>query len=482
MKRKSGVLLHISSLPGNYGCGSFGAEAKHFIDVIAASGFSYWQVLPFCIPDSFASPYSSVSTFSGNPNFIDLDILFSNGLVTRAELESARAVSPYSCDFGELHKTHMPILMRAAERAAADKTIAAKTDEFMASHPKIADLCRFLAIKSANGGKSWLEWTTDACPDKLLSAWRFIEYEFFRQWEAVLRYAHERGIYVIGDIPFYVSLDSSDVYFDKKEFQLDEDGRPAWVAGVPPDYFSADGQLWDNPLYDWDAREKDDFSFWRERIGFMLELFDGVRIDHFRAIESYYRIKAGSENARGGEWRRGPGKPFVDMINDTAGGKLVIAEDLGDITDDVRSLLEYSGFPGMKVLQFGFLGCGDSSHRPHHYINNCVAYTGTHDNNTLLGAIWEMPPHVRDELFEYCGCPSDWNAARERVVKTVLASSAGLAVIPMQDILGYGADTRMNTPGVASGNWKFRVTRDQLDGIDKNKYRRMNELYARYRG
>lgn len=481
MKRQSGVLLHISSLPGDYGCGSFGNDAKRFIDLIADAGFAYWQTLPFCIPDLYGSPYSSVSTFSGNPYFIDLDILYEQGLITKAELAAARAPSPYACDFERLGKQRLPLLYSAAARAYKKNEIVSAVDEFMAENPRVASLCRFMAIKERNHGVHWLRWTDEECDDNTLFAWRFIEYEFFHQWSEIRAYAKKRGIKIIGDIPFYVSLDSSDVWGEPEQFQLDNERRPTWVAGVPPDYFSADGQLWENPLYDWDVMKKDGFSFWRDRLSFMLSLFDGVRLDHFRAVESYYRVKAGEKTARNGEWQPGPGREFVDMVWDVAGDKLIIAEDLGDITDEVRELLDYSRFPGMRVLQFGFLGSGDSLHRPHNYVHNCVAYTGTHDNNTLLGSIWEMPPHMRSELFDYCGCPDDWNRARERIVRDVLASSAGLVILPIQDILGYGADTRMNTPGVADGNWRFRVTREQLKSIDTAVYRRINEIYARYR-
>lgn len=481
MKRQSGVLLHISSLPGDYGCGSFGNDAKRFIDMISDAGFAYWQTLPFCIPDLYGSPYSSVSTFSGNPFFIDLDALYEQGLVTKAELAAARAPSPYSCDFELLGKQRLPLLYSAAARAYKKEETVYAIDRFMMENPRIESLCRFMAIKEKNQGRHWLRWSDEVCDGDTLFAWRFIEYEFFRQWSEIRDHAKKRGIKIIGDIPFYVSLDSSDVWGEPEQFQLDSERRPTWVAGVPPDYFSEDGQLWENPLYDWDVMIKDDFAFWRDRLSFMLSLFDGVRLDHFRAVESYYRIKAGEKTARNGEWKQGPGRDFVDMVRDVAGDRLIIAEDLGDITDEVRELLDYSRFPGMRVLQFGFLGGGDSLHRPHNYVNNCVAYTGTHDNNTLLGSIWEMPPHMRSELFDYCGCPDDWNRARERIVHEVLASHAGLVILPIQDILGYGADTRMNTPGVADGNWRFRVTREQLASIKTAAYLRMNEIYARYR-
>lgn len=480
MKRQSGVLLHISSLPGDYGCGSFGEEAKRLIDLLAKAGFSYWQTLPFCIPDQFGSPYSSVSTFSGNPNFIDLDTLYQAGQITKEELLRARVASPYSCDFGRLNQERLPLLRRAASRAYEDTRTAAMVDVFMEEHPRVAALCRFMARKKANGGLPWLEWSEGAsvCEEEE-RAWRFIEYEFFRQWGEIRTYAHKKGVKIIGDIPFYVSLDSSDVWGEPEQFQLDEKRRPTWVAGVPPDYFSEDGQLWENPLYNWDFMERDGFSFWRDRLSFMLSLYDGVRLDHFRAVEAYYRIPAGEKTARNGQWKKGPGEAFIDMVKEVAGDKLIIAEDLGEITDEVRRLLEYSGFPGMRVLQFGFLDSGDSAHRPHNYINNCVAYTGTHDNNTLLGAIWEMPPQMRREMFAYCNAPDDWSQACKQIVRTVLASSAGLSILPIQDILGYGADTRMNTPGVAEGNWQYRVTREQLASIDTAGFKSINDLYAR---
>ena len=309
MKRQSGVLLHISSLPGDYGCGSFGDDARRFIDLLADGGFAYWQTLPFCIPDMFGSPYSSVSTFSGNPNFIDLDTLFREGLVTKDELLSSRAASPYSCDFNALRKERLPLLRRAASRAYQNKKTVAEIDDFMKKNPRISALCRFMAAKEANGGKCWLEWDkNEPVPENAVQAWRFIEYEFFRQWEDIRAYAHKKSIKIIGDIPFYVSLDSSDVWGDPEQFQLDEKRRPTWVAGVPPDYFSADGQLWENPLYDWDHMEADNFAFWRDRLSFMLSLYDGVRLDHFRAVESYYRVKAGERRRATASGKRAPAR------------------------------------------------------------------------------------------------------------------------------------------------------------------------------
>lgn len=479
MKRKSGILLHISSLPGKYGCGSFGDGARDFVNKLADGGFTYWQVLPFCVPDAFFSPYSSASAFSGNPYFIDLGILCDNGLITETERLTAEEKKPYVCEFGRLSEERMALLFRAADRALKDAKIAVAVDEFMLQNPRVSEFCRFMALREANGNLIWHSWTVDEPDERAESRWRFIEYEFFRQWASVKAYANEKGIKIIGDIPFYVSLDSSDVWGSREQFLLDKDGRPEWVAGVPPDYFSEDGQLWGNPLYDWKHMKNDGYSFWRERISFMLTLFDGVRIDHFRAIESYYAIPGDAVTAKNGEWRKGPGMELIKVIKEIAGDKLIIAEDLGDITDEVRELLEESGFPGMRVMQFGFLYDGDSLHRPHNYVENCVAYTGTHDNNTLLGSIWEMPPERRADLFDYCGCPNDWNEACVDVIRSLMASKAGLAIFPIQDILGYGADTRMNKPGVTDDNWNYRVTFEQLKSVNTSFYRRLNKLYGR---
>lgn len=480
MKRESGILLHISSLPGKYGCGSFGKGARAFVDALVEGGFTYWQTLPFCVPDSFFSPYSSASAFSGNPYFIDLDILFENGLITKTELTLAEEKTPYACEFDRLSKERTALLFRAAARALKNEQIAHEIDSFMAENPRVSEFCRFMALREANGDTMWHDWKTNVPNTETEASWRFIEYEFFRQWALVKAYANEKGIKIIGDIPFYVSLDSSDVWGSREQFLLDSDGRPEWVAGVPPDYFSEDGQLWGNPLYDWAHMKKDGYAFWHERISFMLTLFDGVRIDHFRAIESYYAIPGDAVTAKNGKWRKGPGMELINVIKEVAGDKIIIAEDLGDITDEVRALLDESGFPGMRVMQFGFLDDGDSLHRPHNYVENCVAYTGTHDNNTLLGSIWEMPPERRADLFDYCGCPNDWSAACVDVIRSVMASKAAIVILPMQDILGYGADTRMNKPGVTDDNWNYRVTFDQLASVNKAFYRRLNKLYGRY--
>lgn len=479
MHRSSGVLLHVSSLPGKYGCGDFGRGATEFIDKAAACGFSLWQVLPFCVPDRYASPYSSMSTFSGNPYFIDLEELHRRGLLTADELAAAEQKSPYACEFERLGAERLPLLFRAAARAAQDPDTVAAVDAFIATNPRVAEFCLFMAKRTANGGSAWQEWTTDGFDDRVLFAWRFIQYEFFTEWANVKAYANSKGISVIGDIPFYVALDSSDVWGSRSQFLLDRDGRPEWVAGVPPDYFSADGQLWGNPLYDWKHMKTDGWSFWRDRLTFMLSMFDGIRIDHFRAVESYFAIPGNADTARDGRWRRGPGLEFAKMIKDIAGDKLIIAEDLGDDTAKARVLIEKCGFSGIRVLQFGFTSGRDMHHRPHSYPAKCVAYTGTHDNNTLLGDVYEMPPDCRRELFDYCGCPDDFDAACVQIIRALMASAADTVILPMQDVLGFGADTRMNRPGIGEGNWTFRITYDQLASVDVGRFARMNELTGR---
>lgn len=468
--------MHISSLWGEYSEGSLGKAAKEWIDFISDCGFGVWQVLPFCLPDDFSSPYKSYSAFSLNPYFIDLDRLHEMGLLTSAELEGARQCTPYSCEFERLFAERMPLLARAAERFSDSGKIRGFLDE----HKQTENFCRFMALRKANGELTWNEWTVGEPDESEQRLWEFTQYIFFEQWKEIREYAHERGVKIIGDIPIYVSWDSADVWSNPTQFLLDARSLPTAVAGVPPDYFAKDGQLWGNPLYDWEAMQNDGFSWWKERISFMTELFDGVRIDHFRGIESYYSIPADAETAKDGVWCKGPGLALIDAIKSVSGDRLLIAEDLGDITDAVHELVEKSGFPGMRVLQFGFQGDSDSPHLPHNYKNNCIAYTGTHDNNTLLGYVWELDADTRKRLLSYCGFEGDdWNSCYDSVLRTMFASHAGLLILPVQDLLLYGSDTRLNVPGRSGGNWSYRITRGQLDGINRDKFRKWNSEYGR---
>ncbi len=475
MKRSSGVLMHVSTLFGDYSIGSFGDNAKKFIDFLSDCGFSYWQTLPFCMTDKYNSPYKSFSAFSVNPYFVDLDVLYKKGYITKTDLDEAKQKTPYSCEYKRLYEERIALLAKASQKAPKDKVT-----EFINSNKHIKKFCEFMALKGANNDKEWQEWTVDTYDEKELFAWQFTQYEFFTQWMEIKTYANQKGIKIIGDMPMFVDLDSSDVYFDKESFLLDEKGYPTSVAGVPPDYFSADGQVWGNPHYNWDKMQADGFGWWKDRLSHMLTLFDGVRIDHFRGLEAYFSIPYGAKTAKDGKWVKAPGKELIDALRDITNGSLVIAEDLGDITDEVNALVEYSTFPGMRVLQFGFLSDGDTPHRCHNYINNCVAYTGTHDNNTLLGYVWEMNQRDRKHLFEYCNYTGDLHGAyNDAIIKTMFASAAGLVILPIQDLLLFGNDTRINIPGKSDGNWEYRITLDNLNSIDVSKYRRLNELYGR---
>lgn len=476
MKRSSGVLMHVSSLWGDYSEGSFGKEAKLWIDFLSRCGFSYWQVLPFCLPDEYNSPYKSFSAFSGNPFFIDLESLYEQGLLTDAELEAAKQRTPYSCEFSRLQAERMDLLAKAAGRF----TEWNKVNEFFSSHPKVEEFCRYMALRTANGDTPWTQWETDKYDVTLYRTWAFTQYIFFTQWAQIKSYANARGIKIIGDIPIYVAWDSADVWASPEQFLLDKDGEPTCVAGVPPDYFCADGQLWGNPLYDWEKMKADGYGWWCERIKYMCELFDGVRIDHFRGLESYFSIPAGQTTAKGGKWVKGPGMDFINALKPYCEGKLIIAEDLGDITPEVHALVEESGFPGMGVLQFAFIGDENSPHIPHNYKNNCVAYTGTHDNNTLLGYVWEAGEDERRRLLAYCGFDGeDWNTCYDHLLRTMMASHAGLVIFPVQDLLLYGEDTRLNKPGSCEDNWSYRITKEQLDTVKTEKFSRWNDLYGR---
>lgn len=475
-ERKSGVLMHISSLFGDYGIGSFGEGAKEFIDFLKECGFTYWQTLPFCMADDCNSPYQSYSAFGGNPYFIDLDILFKKGLITAEELESQKQSTPYSCEYSRLYHTRFDILKKAGKHAQNKSEI----NEFIEKNKYLKDFCEFMGRKAANGGKPWYEWENDSIDNATFEMWKFIQFEFFAEWNEIKKYANEKGIKIIGDVPIYVALDSSDTWGNPQYFMLDRDNVPTSIAGVPPDYFCEDGQKWGNPLYNWEEMKKDGYKWWCDRISHMLTIFDGIRLDHFRGFESYWSIPKDAKTAKEGEWKKGPGIELCEKFKEIASDKLIIAEDLGDIDDNVRKLVKDSGFPGMNVFQFGFFGDTKSNHMPHNYKENSVSYTGTHDNNTLLGYLWELNENERREMLFYCGYESeDWERGYNNILKTVFESHSGLVIFPIQDLLGYGSDTRLNIPGKADGNWQFRITKDQLNTIDKEKFKKYNRIYGR---
>ena len=356
----------------------------------------------------------------------------------------------------------------------------------------LEDYSLYMAIKDSLNGISWIEWPKelknrekDALAEarekltKEVGFYCFQQYWFFKQWTELKTYANEKGVEIIGDVPIYVAFDSADAWAQPELFQFDENNLPVGVAGCPPDAFSATGQLWGNPLYDYEKMESDGFAWWKRRVSKALELFDGLRIDHFRGFESFFSVPSDAKTAREGKWVKGPGKKLIDAIKSVSGEKLIIAEDLGDITPEVKELVDYSGFPGMRVFQFAFLG-GDNPHLPHNFEKNCVAYSGTHDNNTLLGYLWELDGGTRQKMLEYCGFKGDdWGRGCDDIIRTLFASSAGLLMLPIQDVLGFGSDTRLNRPGIASGNWAFRVTAEQLSGVDRSKYYKLNQTYFR---
>lgn len=474
--RKSGVLMHISTLNGDYSIGSFSDEAKKFVDFLSDCGFSLWQVLPFSIADECNSPYKSYSAFGINPYFIDLKKLHKKGLVSVDELNFYKQNTPYSCEYERLYNERIPFLIEVSKRSNEKEKIEA----FIKKDTYLEKFCEFMALKSVNNNLEWNKWQNFDVDSDVLFGWKFIQYELFTQWAEIKEYANSKGIEIIGDIPIYVAYDSADLWSNKEEFMLDEKGYPKLVAGVPPDYFSNDGQLWGNPLYDWDKMKKNGYKWWLDRVKHMLTLFDGIRIDHFRGLESFWAVDANETTAKNGKWIKGPGMDFINEIKKIADDKLIIAEDLGEITPAVEKLVADSGFPGMRVLQFGFLSDDDNPHKMHNYIKNCVAYTGTHDNNTLLGYLWELQADKKRTLLRYCGYDNEnWEGGYDSIVRTIFASSADTVILPIQDLLKYGSDTRLNTPGTSENNWLYRITEEQLLSIDKNYYKELNNLYKR---
>ena len=484
--------MPIFSLPSPYGVGTMGAQARDFVDFLAAAGQSCWQVLPLG-PTSFGdSPYQSFSSFAGNPYFIDLDTLAGEGLLDEGEYRSVNWGSdPMYVDYALLYQLRYPVLRKACERLLAqDRPDFA---QFCAEQADwLEDYALFMALKDKYQGCAWLQWPEGVrlrkknalykakkLLEKEIAFWKGVQFLFFRQWGELKQYANSRGISIIGDLPIYVSGDSAEVWANQSQFQLDEKGAPTEVAGVPPDAFTADGQLWGNPLFDWEKMRSDGYAWWMKRIAFQFRLYDTLRIDHFRGFESYYAIPYGDTTARNGHWRPGPGIEFFNKVRETLGEKDIIAEDLGYLTPEVHQMLQESGYPGMKILEFAFDSRdGGNDYLPHRYPRHCVVYAGTHDNDTIQG--WAATSDPDDLAFarDYLRL-NPQEGYHWGMMRGAWASPADLAVMQFQDVLGLGSEARINIPSTLGTNWKWRAMPGTYSLELARKLRRDMEVYQR---
>ena len=491
--RESGILCHISSLPSPYGIGALSKEAFEFVDFLKKAGQSFWQILPLGPTGYGDSPYQSFSTFAGNPYFIDLVKLIDDGLLTKEECDALDFGSnPEAVDFGRQYESRFKALRIACERFRGhipdDYYIFTQKNSFW-----LEDYALFMALKDENGGKCWHEWDTDLRdrrPDALAAAsarltkeigfWRFQQYEFDRQWKALLAYAHKNGVSFIGDIPIYLASDSADAWANPRLLQFNAENESIAVAGCPPDGFSADGQLWGNPLYDWEYLRENGYDWWIRRIAHCLERFDVLRVDHFRAFDEYYAIPFGSENAKDGRWEKGPGIEFFEAVKRELGKVSIIAEDLGYLTDSVRKLVRDTGFPGMKVLQFAFDSSEDSDYLPFYFTRNAVVYTGTHDNETTLGWVGNLNDHDRDFARRYIhSINTSYGEFVWDLIREAQRSVCDLCIIPMQDYLVKGNEARMNRPATMGSNWQWRMKPHELSDALSASILEMTKLYGR---
>ena len=487
--RGSGILMHITSLPGPYGVGTMGAEAFAFVDFLKKAGQSYWQILPLNPTGYGDSPYQSSAAFAGNPYLIDLDVLVKEGLLKPEEPGSLRwSTAETNVDFGLLYRNRMTLLRRAYGRF----TDAQALSEFCLENGSwLSDFALYMALKDQNGGKPWYQWEEALKrrePDAVWQArqrlkdeirfYSFVQYLFYKQWSQLLEYAHENGIRVIGDVPIYVPLDSVDVWSNPELFQLDADLQPTAVAGVPPDAFTAQGQLWGNPLYRWDVLKNDGYRWWIRRLAAAGRLYDQVRLDHFRGFEAYWSVPFGDTTARGGKWEKGPGMDFIRAVQEALPRLKLIAEDLGCLTQEVLDLRDDSGLPGMKVLGFAFDSREPSAYLPHNYIGNTVCYTGTHDNMTMRQWFETAKPDAVAYAAEYMHLTEQegyvWG-----VIRTALSSVSDTCIVQMQDYLELGGEARMNFPGTMGSNWTWRAEKGSYNDILAGRIFRLTKLYGR---
>ena len=496
MARTTGVLLPISSLPSKYGIGCFSKSAYDFVDWLKAAGQCYWQILPL-VPTSYGdSPYQSFSTYAGNPYFISLEALIEEGVLTEEECDSVDfGDDETNVDYEKMYKGRYKLLRLAYERSNVSHNEA--YNRFVDENSWwLKDYALFMSVKDIFDGKSWNEWAEDIRLryDYAMDYYRrecyfdiefhqYMQFKFYEQWMKLKSYANYNGVRIIGDIPIYVAMDSADAWAHPELFQLDKDNVPIVVAGCPPDGFSATGQLWGNPLYNWDYHKNTGYAWWMERLGYVFKMYDVVRIDHFRGFDEYYSIPYGAENAMTGHWEKGPGIDLFNRMKQVLGDREVIAEDLGYVTDSVRWLVAESGFPGMKVFEFAFDSRDSGSandYLPHNYIPNSVVYSGTHDNETLKGWFEAISDEERQMARDYI---CDYHTPDDKIylsfISTILMSKSDLSIIPMQDYLGLDNTCRTNTPSTVGKNWKWRVTNEQLSEELRDKLRELAMRYGR---
>jgi len=479
--RQAGVLLHPTSLPGEWSCGDLGAEAYHFVDFLAAARQRVWQILPLGPTHEDNSPYQSLSAYAGNPDLISIEQLQEwNWLPADCE------VDPASSDKGELIRQAL-----VQFQACADEAEQREFERFVVqSSHWLEDYALYRVLKDHRQQQGWFDWP-DELRDRLpqavetarqlfsraLAEIRFEQFLFSRQWHALKRYANERNVRIFGDVPIFVAYDSADVWAHRDSFLLDQQGRPTVVAGVPPDYFSETGQRWGNPHYDWEMMQRDDFSWWLERMRYQLDLFDLIRIDHFRGFEAYWAIPVEEETAINGHWVKAPGDALFERLHQEFDPLPIIAEDLGIITEEVEALRRRYGLPGMKILQFAFSGGSSNPYLPHNHEVNSVVYTGTHDNNTTLGWFDELSDEERSALSHYL---SDGEMVMPwALIRAAYGSIARLVVVPMQDVMALGGEQRMNTPGTTEGNWAWRFRWSQLPDGAAEAFAQLCDIYGR---
>lgn len=492
IERSSGILLHPTSLPGKYGIGSLGKNAIAFVDFLAAAGQKLWQVLPMGHTGYGDSPYQCFSIYAGNPILIDLDLLIEEKLLKKSDFDDMPQFPDEKVDYGKVINFKRK-MMKLAHKRFFDMKADGDPDfhEFITRQDAwLKEYTMFVALKELFDGKPWWEWPeefrlrnkealeTFATHSHFeISYHQFVQYHFYRQWNAVRKYAGEKNISIIGDIPLYVAHDSADVWSNHELFQFEKERNPVNVAGVPPDYFSKTGQLWGNPLYDWDAMQKNGFRWWIGRVNAALELYDILRIDHFRGFEAYWSVPFGEKTAINGKWVQAPGDELFETIRKELGELPVIAEDLGIITPEVDALRMKFDFPGMKILQFAFHSEDGKKYLPHLYTDNYIVYTGTHDNDTLAGWLATLEKDVKKRVLRYAD--ADESNAIRKLIRLAWSSVAVMAVIPLQDLLELGSNARMNAPGTPSGNWQWRFTTNQLDKSKAAWLKEITELFNR---